>query len=85
MNYLKTPTPIQTQASIDNIYSSTILLDYVPIEVKNVEKVRLSGPYSMFGPNTIIENVSGTTSFNQRTTEYIITYSKTNIPFPFVK
>ncbi len=42
---------------------------------KSTETVRLSGPYSMFGPGRVIETVSNTTSFNQITTEYKIIYS----------
>ncbi len=45
---------------------------------KRTEIARLSGPYSMFGPGRIVQSVSNTTSFNQRTTEYKIIYSNTN-------
>jgi len=44
---------------------------------KPTETVRLSGPYAMFGPGRIVQSVANTTSFNQRTTEYKITYPNT--------
>ena len=50
----------------------------VQLPEKRTEIVRLSGPYSMFGPGRVVQSVSNTTSFNQRTTEYKITYSNKN-------
>ena len=86
MNYFKTPISGNQNSRQGRIRTSTVLLDYIPIEQElNVETLRLSGPYSMFGQGRTIETVSNTTSLNQRTTEYIITYSKTSMPFPFVK
>ena len=41
-----------------------------------VEYVRLSGPYTKFGPNKIVENVSKMTNKLEGTTLYKITHLK---------
>ena len=76
MNYFKTPSSgIKSFGQYRTINTTTINVQ--PTE-KRTKTARLSGPYSMFGPGRVIESVSNTTSFNQRTTEYKITYSNKN-------